>query len=183
MSGRHEPPTNRSFYVSVGTSILRFVIVLALVVGGVVLLNQAFPSGGTIAAPGGGGSTVPTSPPASPGDGKSSSKPPPTPKVVGVKIAVFNAAGVNGLAGDTALLLQRKFGYKAVQVADAPSTASETEVFYRSPPDKIEAEEMVRLYFKSVDPQISRLDPSATGVKKNVQVAVYLGTDFADLQK
>jgi hypothetical protein len=34
MSGRHEPPSKRSFYLSVATSTLRFAIVVALVVGG-----------------------------------------------------------------------------------------------------------------------------------------------------
>src|SRR5918994_6370652 len=41
--GRHEPPTNRSFYLSMGASMLRFALIVALVVGGIALINQAFP--------------------------------------------------------------------------------------------------------------------------------------------
>lgn len=182
MSGRHEPPTNRSFYLSVATSTLRFAIIVALVVGGIVLLNQAFPEGGTSALPNpSGGASTPTPSPTS----KPTKKPKPTtsPQVVGVKIGVFNGAGVTGLAGDTALMLERKFGYDAVQVTDAPASVAQTTLYYRSPSDKAEAQELARLAFKGLEIKIARLDATATNVDRPVQVAVYLGNDYAALQK
>ena len=61
MTGRHQPPSNRSFYLSLATSTLRAAIVIALVVG-IVVINSAFPesgvSGGT--SPSGTGTGGPT---------------------------------------------------------------------------------------------------------------------------
>jgi hypothetical protein len=182
MSGRHEPPTNRSFYLSVASSTLRTVIVVALVVGGVVLLNRAFPEGSTGALPNPSGSTSPGSPSPSSTPTRSP-RPTPTPQVVGVKIGVFNGAGVTGLASDTAATLERKFGYDAVQVADAPAPVAQTELFYRTPADKVEAQELARLFFKGLDVTIARLDATATNVEQRVQVAVYLGNDYAATQQ
>lgn len=181
MSGRHGPSTNRSFYLSLATSTLRFAIVIALVVGGVVLINQAFPDGGASPLPSASGG----SPPASPSSGVSPKETPktkPTPVVVGVKIGVFNGAGVTGLAGDTANLLQRKYGYDPVQVADAPSQVSQTTLYFRTATDKVEAQEMARVFFRGLDVKIAKLQ-SGTDVQKDVQVAVYLGTDYAQLQQ
>jgi hypothetical protein len=182
MSGRHEPPTNRSFYLSVATSTLRSVIIVALVVGGIVLLNQAFPEGGTSVLPNPSGGTT-TGTPTPSGTTSRTPKPKPSPQVVGVKVGVFNGAGVTGLASDTALMLERKFGYDAVQVADAPAPVAQTTLYYRSPADKVEAQELARLAFKGLEVKIARLDATATNVETPVQVAVYLGNDYAALQK
>ena len=40
----HQPPTNRSFYLSLAASTLRFAIIVALVIGGIVVIDQAFPA-------------------------------------------------------------------------------------------------------------------------------------------
>lgn len=183
MSGRHEPPTNRSFYLSVGTSTLRFVIIVALVVGGVLLINQAFPvlgssGGGTI--PNGGPGVSPTSTPTTPPP-----KPPktsPSPQVVGVRIAVFNGTSVSGLAADTLTTITKKYGMVAAQdPADAPSDVAQTTLYYRSPADEVEAQFLADDFFKSLDVQISRLEPG-TDVSRDVQVAIYLGNDYAALK-
>lgn len=183
MSGRHEPPTNRSFYLSVGTSTLRFVIIVALVVGGVLLINQAFPvlgssGGGTI--PNGGPGVSPTSTPTTPPP-----KPPktsPSPQVVGVRIAVFNGTSVSGLAADTLTTITKRYGMVAAQdPADAPSDVAQTTLYYRSPADEVEAQFLADDFFKSLDVQISRLEPG-TDVSRDVQVAIYLGNDYAALK-
>ncbi|MGH2576248.1 MAG: LytR C-terminal domain-containing protein, partial [Actinomycetota bacterium] len=127
MSGRHEPPSERSFYFSLATSTLRFALIVALVVGGVVLIDQAFPQGGTAAPPPSGATSSP-SPSASP---SASPKGKPSPQVVGVRIGVFNGAGVTGLAAATASKLEKDYGYVPAQVADAPSPVAATTVYYR----------------------------------------------------
>ena len=57
----HQPPTNRSFYLSLAASTLRFAIIVALVVGGIVVIDQAFPAlgDGGDGGGGGGGATTP----------------------------------------------------------------------------------------------------------------------------
>ena len=54
----HQPPTNRSFYLSLAASTLRFAIIVALVIGGIVVIDQAFPALGD-GGGGGGGATTP----------------------------------------------------------------------------------------------------------------------------
>jgi hypothetical protein len=183
MSGKHEPPTNRSFYLSVGTSTLRFAIIVALVVGGVLLINQAFPVLGSS-----GGGTIPNGGPGvspSPSPSPSPSKPPktsPSPQVVGVRIAVFNGTSVSGLAADTLTTITKKYGMVAAQdPADAPSDVAQTTLYYRSPADEVEAQFLADDFFKSLDVQISRLEPG-TDVSRDVQVAIYLGNDYAALK-
>jgi len=183
MSGKHEPPTNRSFYLSVGTSTLRFAIIVALVVGGVLLINQAFPVLGSS-----GGGTIPNGGPgvsSSPSPSPSPSKPPkvtPSPQVVGVRIAVFNGTTVSGLAADTLTTITKKYGMVAAQdPADAPSDVAQTTLYYRSPADEVEAQFLADDFFKSLDVQITRLEPG-TAVSRDVQVAIYLGNDYAALK-
>ena len=178
MSGRHEPPSDRSFYFSLATSTLRFALIVALVVGGVVLIDQAFPQGGTAAPPPSGTSPSP-SPSASP---SASPQGRPSPEVVGVRIGVFNGAGVTGLAAETASQLEKDYGYVPAQVADAPSPVAVTTVYYRVAGDRIEAEALARNFFPELDVEISRLPATATNVEKKVQVAIYLGTDYASAQ-
>ena len=54
--GSHQPPTNRSFYLSLAASTLRFAIIVALVIGGIVVIDQAFPA---LSSDDGGGTTAP----------------------------------------------------------------------------------------------------------------------------
>lgn len=179
MSGRHEPPTKRSFYLSLGISTLRFAIIVALVAGGVVVIGQAFP-GGEGALPDGGGITASPTPSATP------SKPPkeegPEAQVEGVIVGVFNGTSVSFLAATTARKLETKFGYLAGQVADAPSPVATTTLYYRTASDKVEAEYMARHFFRGLEVEIARLQ-AGSDVLKDVQVAVYLGTDYAGTQQ
>lgn len=164
------------------TSTLRFIIIVALVVGGVVLIDQAFPKAATggQTVPGGGGpvlsptpspTTTPTKTPA----------PPQEPDLVGVNVAVFNGTSVSGLAGSTAEDLQKKYGMVPIQVTDAPSPVSVTTIYYRNPNSEDEATYLATKYFKSIDPKIARLEPG-TDVDKDVEIAIYLGNDYATAQ-
>jgi hypothetical protein len=182
--GRHGPPTNRSYYLSVAASTLRFAIIIALAVGGVVLINQAFPedsSGGTITAPDGGtvdDETPPPSPTESPPD-----RPVPSPTVAGTRVAVFNGAGVTGLAGDTMAALIEQYEYEEAQpVADAPAPLDVTTIYYRANKDEIEAEFVANEFFAELDDvRVVKLQADATEVDRSVQVAIYLGRDYATL--
>jgi hypothetical protein len=179
MSGRHEPPSDRSFYFSLATSTRRFALIVALVVGGVVLIDQAFPKGG-VAAPAPGVSSSPsTSPSTRPSSSPSGT---PSPQIVGVRIGVFNGAGVTGLAATTASTLEKRYGYVPAQVTDAPSPVAVTTIYYRTAEDRVEAEALAAIFFTGLDVKISRLPASATNVEKKVQVAIYLGNDYASAQ-
>jgi len=180
MSGRHEPPSNRSFYLSLATSTLRFAIIVALVVSGVLLINRAFPEGGTAALPPSGGlsSTPPptTAPPTTP-------PPKSSPQIEGVRIGVFNGTNVTGLAAETASTLEKKFGYIQAQLGDTPQKPlAQTTLYYRTADDKIEAQALAQNFFKGLKVVISHL-PAETGVDKSVQVAIYLGTDYVASQQ
>src|SRR5262245_32675242 len=189
--GQHEPPTNRSFYLSLGASTLRFIIIVALVVGGVVVIDQAFPAADT--GDGGGpttpldggidttgptGETEPTGPTAETGN----PEPAPSPEVIGVRIAVFNGAGASGLAADTQTLLEDE-GYIAVQdPADAPAPYPVTTIYYRAPKDEIEAEYLATSFFGDLDDVvIERLEPGTANIDRTAQLAIFLGDDYATL--
>lgn len=181
--GRHEPPTNRSFILSMGASTLRFALIVALVVGGIVLINQAFPeaSQDTSVPPDNGiGATDSPSPTPSPDGDDGPSRPTPSPTVQGTVIAVFNGAGVSGLASNTQDELIERFDFVAGQeAADAPAPVSVTTLYWRARPDEIEAEHIANEFFRRLDDVvIARLDQSAD-VDPSVQVAIYLGTDYA----
>lgn len=191
--GTHEPPTNRSFYLSVAASTIRFAIIVALVIGGVVVIDQAFPAapaadsgdGGTVPPIDGGGIDVSESPePPTGATGETGGQAPPSPTVVGTRIAVFNGAGVSGLAGDTQAELVDEYGYVAAQdPADAPAPVAVTTIYYRANKDEVEAEYLANeRIFRGVDVVIQKLEPGTEDVGRDVQLAIYLGNDFAAAQ-
>jgi len=177
--GAHEPPTNRSFYISVATSTLRFAIIVALVVGGILLINQAFPEGATSTLPGGSpqvpSPSVSSSPTRTP-------KPKPSPTIVGVRLGVYNGTTVTGLAAQVMATLQRKYGYVAQAVGNTPAPVAQTTLYYRTELDKVEAQALAHNFFKNLDVQITKLQPG-TDIPKRVQVAIYLGNDYAVTQQ
>ena len=93
-------------------------------------------------------------------------------------VAVFNGTSVTGLAGDTADSLQKEYGVVPVEVADAPSPVSVTTIYYRTADDKNEAQYLAKNYFKKIDADVAKLEPGS-GVDKDAQLAIYLGTDYA----
>ncbi|HSJ51866.1 MAG TPA: LytR C-terminal domain-containing protein [Actinomycetota bacterium] len=165
-------------------STIRFAIIVALVVGGVFIINQAFGtspgSGGTGVLPDDGGPTVTTSPSASPTE----TAPPtdqPSPTVAGTIIQVLNAAGVDGLAGDTTSRLVDLFDYEALEPATAPAISSTTTIYFVSRGDRIEAEFLAnsRAFRRiSTTIRVARL-PSDQEVEEGVQLVINLGQDYA----
>lgn len=189
--GAHEPPTNRSFYFSLAASTIRFAIILALVVGGVVVIDQAFQApassgsgvgdGGDVPGLTGGGPTTTQSPqPTAPTGATGGTAPEPSPQVEGVRVAVFNGAGVTGLAGDTMLTLEDDYGYVEAQPpADAPAPYAVTTIYYRGADNKVEAEFLAEDFFAPLDIEIKRLQPGTADINKDVQLAIFLGSDYA----
>ena len=162
---------------------MRFALIVALVVGGIVLINQAFPeaSEDTSAPPDNGiGATDSPSPSQSPDGGDEPTTPTPSPTVQGTVIAVFNGAGVSELASNTQDELVERFDFVAGQEAtDAPAPVSVTTLYWSARPDEIEAEYIANKFFRKLDDVvIAKLDQSAD-VDPSVQVAIYLGTDYA----
>ncbi len=191
----HQPPTNRSFYLSLAASTLRFAIIVALVIGGIVVIDQAFPALGDGGGGGGGGATTPltggtlggtggtdtTGPTGATTTGETGAEPSPT--VVGVRIAVFNGAGVSGLAGETQAQLE-ELGYIATQdPADAPTSYPVTTLYYSAPKDKVEADYLASSFFKKLDGvEVVRLTPDTADIDPSTQVAIFLGNDYATLK-
>jgi hypothetical protein len=177
----------------VTTSTIRFVLIAALVVGGIVIINQAFPEGASAggggvppAADGGGtGTTGTTGVTATGGSGPTggtTGEPAdvPTPQVEGVFIAVFNTTGVSGLATEVNDQLEAE-GYVAAQdPADAPSSQT-TNIFFRGPNDQADAEHIANTIFKKIDVVPTKLQPG-NDLDREVQVAIYIGNDYAALQ-
>jgi hypothetical protein len=182
---RHEPPTNRSLYLSVAASTIRFAIIVALVVGGIVVINQAFPdtatSGGDAGSLPTGGpgptETGPTSPTGPTGDTGEQPANTVTPQITGVRVAVFNTTGVTGLAGDLMLELEAD-GYERGEDPGDATTSPVTRIFYRSARDQVEAEYIANTYFKKLDIIPAKLQAGAD-VDREVQVAIFLGNDYA----
>jgi hypothetical protein len=191
----HQPPTNRSFYLSLAASTLRFAIIVALVIGGIVVIDQAFPALSSGDGGGdGGGATVPlTGGPTIGGTGTDATgptgetaggtRPEPSPTVVGVRIAVFNGAGVSGLAGDTQARLE-EIGYIATQdPADAPTSYPITTIYFNAPKDRVEADYLASDFFKKLDDvEVVRLEPDTADIDPSTQVAIFLGNDYAALK-
>lgn len=195
--GSHQPPTNRSFYLSLAASTLRFAIIVALVIGGIVVIDQAFPALSSGDGGGGGGTTPPITggtvggtgdTGATGGTGATATGPtgvdaePPTTE--GVRIAVFNGTDESGLAGETQLRLEESYGYIATQApADAPAAYPVTTIYYNAPKDKVQAEYLAGDFFKKLDGvEVVRLDPGTADIDPSTQLAIFLGNDYAALK-
>ena len=190
--GSHQPPTNRSFYLSLAASTLRFAIIVALVIGGIVVIDQAFPAlssgdggdgGGTVPITGGTvGGTGETGTTGGTTTGETGNEPATSPQVVGVRIAVFNGTEVSGLAGETQSRLKDE-GYIATQdPADAPAQYPVTTIYYNAPKDKVEADYLANSFFKKLDGvEVIRLQPGTGDIDPSTQLAIFLGSDYATL--
>jgi hypothetical protein len=194
--GSHQPPTNRSFYLSLAASTLRFAIIVALVIGGIVVIDQAFPAlssgdgdgggttapitGGTVGGTGETGETGATGATATGPTGVDAE--PPTTE--GVRIAVFNGTDESGLAGETQLQLEERYGYIATQVpADAPAAYPVTTIYFNAPKDRVQAEYLAGDFFKKLDEvEVVRLDPGTGDIDPSTQLAIFLGNDYAALK-
>ncbi|MGZ5291843.1 MAG: LytR C-terminal domain-containing protein [Actinomycetota bacterium] len=165
-------------------STLRFAIIVALVVGGVVVINQAFPdtnAGETGALPGDGGTTGASESPSPTTEPPEEPRNTPSPTVAGTVIVVVNASGVEGLAADTTGLLVEEFDYEGLEPGTAPSLSDTTTIYYRSRQDKVEADFLENdRFFRQIGDtiRVARL-PAGEDVPEGAQLAIYIGTDYA----
>jgi len=160
----------------VGRGAVRIVILAAAVVIGAVIISKgSFTFGQSVPVP----SEKPTISPTGPTPSTSQSTTPATqvsPRQQGVKIAVYNATSVAGLAGVTADKLQKNGGY-VVPVVGNFSSSQITLIYYRDPQGKADAELLKRKFLN--EGHIKKLPPHTLPVPKTVELAIVLGSDYA----
>jgi hypothetical protein len=126
----HEPPTKRSWYVSVATSTLRAVILAAAIVIGIVVIKNAFPEnssqGITTTSPSHSATTSPSVTPTATPSASASAKP----RVKGVTVQVLNGTDTTGLAGIVTGRL-KKAGY-TMKTPGGVNNASKTTIYYQA---------------------------------------------------
>ena len=182
---------------------IRLVIIAALAVVGVIVLTQAFPTVTPAATPspsvpttggngtggngnggghGGGGGGQGT------GGGQGGTQPSTTPTAAApspqdpskINVGVYNGTTTPNLA-QSAITQLTKDGYLS---PNAPQNAPQqnvttTTIYYRDEQGKADAQALADAFFKSAD--IQKLPATAT-VPHNVELAVYLGSDYASSQ-
>jgi LytR cell envelope-related transcriptional attenuator len=149
-------------------SSLRLLVMVAAVVAGIAFLAQGFEGPPLVVE---GGDATP------PGPSTSTPPPPtsPTCEVRGVIVAVYNGTQVSGLARGASERLMAD-GYVILEVGDAASSFQETFFYWRNRQARAEAECLRDTLWQ--DAHIERL-PQDSGVPEEVQVAIYLGADYA----
>ena len=167
----HEPPTKRSWYISVATSTLRAVILIAAIAIGIVVIKSAFPENAsqtiTTIPPGGKSTTTTTIP------GTAASPSPSTkPRVRGVVVQVKNGTSTTGLAAIVTGQL-KKAGYSVKTPGDA-QTATRTTIYYQEG-FKAEADYLKRKRFKKA---VVAPAPSNASFPASIDLIVVLGADF-----
>jgi hypothetical protein len=113
LSGRHEPSSSASFWISLSTAVLRAVLVVAAVVLGIFVLSKAFPTSDEPTPPAAQVTEEPEEEPEeteTPGGGggnggqqpQQPQQPQSSPQVRGVEVSVLNGTDITGLADCTA---------------------------------------------------------------------------------
>ncbi len=175
MAGKHEPSSGGSFYLSLATAALRFVLVVAALALGVFVLSKAFPTGDQAApvTP-----SQPTSPTAAettpPPEETTEAQAPATHEPGEIRLQVLNGTDVGGLAADAAEVLEAD-GYDVATVDDAQSKPYEvTEIFFKRD-FEADAEALRDRYFP--DAELQDTAPDA-----QVSITIILGEDYAVAQ-
>jgi len=148
------------------------ILAAAVVVGGLVIAN-AFPTSGTPSPV-----TSPSSTPSSHPSGHPHQRKIDCTKITGTQVAVENAhTSMNGLAAAVAIKLQAA-GYhiNSSDIKNAPADQASTSVFFRTAADRDAAKCLRKKYFAGA--KLAKL-PANADVSSTVQVAVYLGADYA----
>ena len=177
MTGKHEPPSTTTFYVSLATATLRAALVVAALVVGLFVLSRAFPQEETPTPQATGG--PPTTPPTetTPPTDEETTPPPdqPSPDVQGVRLAVLNGTSETGLAAATVERLKER-GYRVDRedIGNAQSTYSVTTLFFRKD-SRLEARHLRNTVFKG-----AKLEPATASLDPDVRITVALGEDWAD---
>jgi LytR cell envelope-related transcriptional attenuator len=164
----HEPPTKRSWYISVATSTLRAVILAAAIVIGIVVIKNAFPENAS--------QTITTTPPSTRVTNSPSVTPSTSPsasastrpRVKGVTVQVLNGTDTTGLAGIVTGRLKTA-GYTMRTPGGVPN-ASKTTIYYR-PGFQPEAQFLKEKHFPG-----AVVAPAPSSFKSNLTVV--LGSNF-----
>ncbi len=177
-----------------GTGTLRFGIIVALVVGGVLLIDQAFPANEAVSLPRPSESVSPTGSPSAgggqtdqtdeDGTGQTGGGQQPQAPRTKVVVGVYNGTYVSGLAQSTADQLMNRPNYRVPQnaISDAPDKPLEqTTIYYRTPQDREAAEELRTGFFENRDVSgvVIQSMPTDLDVPDSLDLAIYLGTDSA----
>jgi hypothetical protein len=179
------------------SGLIRLAIIAGLAVVGIVVLTQAFPTispatpvpspspAGAAHRGGGGGHHNGNAGSQQTGGGTQPSTTPtpagPSPQDPSkVNVGVYNGTTTLHLAQD-AISQLTKSGYVS---PNAPQNAPQqnvttTTIYYRDEQGKVDAQALAQSFFKAA--QIQKLPPSAT-VPHNVELAIYLGSDYAAAQ-
>jgi hypothetical protein len=177
LTGRHEPETTGSFYLSLATAALRGALVVGAVVLGIFVLSRAFPTSETPVTPETPTGEAPAegeqptegemvSPPAE----QETEKPPPPEDVV---LQVLNGTDVDGLAAGAAEDLEAA-GYQIDTIDNANQSYPVTTLFHH-PRSEAAAVALQQEFFPD-----SRLEKGARDLE--VDVSVILGADYATAQ-
>jgi hypothetical protein len=163
----------------VATSTLRTAVIVALLVGGVLVLTQVFPeaerSGFAARSP------SPSPSPTATGSPSPDQTEPPEEvdcsQISGVSVAVYNGTSVAELAKDWQERLQDEGPWVFPHEADnAPATVNATTVYFRNAEkDRAAAVCLQEEHFP--DGRVRKLPAAATNVPGNVRIAIYLGPD------
>ena len=172
MAGKHEPSSGGSFYLSLATAALRFVLVVAAIALGVFVLSRAFPTGDQASpvAP-----LQPVSPTATettpPSEVTTEPEAEPTHDPSEIALQVLNGTDVAGLAADAAEVLEAD-GYDVRTIDDAPSKPyAVTEIFFKRR-FETDAGVLRDQYFQGAELQNTAPDAQ-------VSITVILGEDYA----
>jgi hypothetical protein len=175
LAGKHEPSSGGSFYLSLATAALRFVLVVAALALGVFVLSKAFPTDGaaTPIRP-----SQPSSPAATetpPPEVTTEPEAPETHEASEISLQVLNGTDVAGLAADAAEVLEAD-GYDVATVDDAPSKPyAVTEIFFKRAFEG-DAGVLRDQYFQGAELQDTAPDAQ-------VSITVILGEDYVAAQE
>ena len=175
MAGRHGPPSQTTFYLSLATAALRGLLVVGALALGFLVLSKAFPPGDSapVSTPGDQEETLTlTTAPTSPAPtGKQSPRGQPTPLDPSeITLQVLNGTDVSGLAASTAETLEQE-GYQISTIADAETTYEVTTLFHK-PKRKADAQLLRDAFFPG-----AVLEVADESVK--VDITVNIGADYA----
>ena len=173
MAGRHGPPSQTTFYLSLATAALRGLLVAAALALGVFVMLKAFPSGDTppTTTPGEQQETLTTAAPISPSPTDKPTRAVPEAKDPSeITLQVLNGTDVQGLASETAQLLEES-GYQISTIADA-ETSYEVTTLFHVPKRKVDAQFLADAFFPGAVLEVAEDD-----IK--VDITVNIGADYA----
>jgi hypothetical protein len=137
VSGKHEPTSPTTFWVSLSTSVIRGALVVAAVVLGLFVASRAFPSSDETPTP----PVVETNEEQTPkdqesqtqggGNGQQQQQQQEPQDPAGVKVSVLNGTGITNLAACVAENVVEPLDYRVAKVDDATSDYEVTTISYR----------------------------------------------------